>query len=92
MNRDRQAGLERPTPPHPQDIIAPPVDHGGMAERTNALVLKTSGGQTPVGSNPTLPAPRKDPMGGFVIILLKNIKIMKTFGFRLCTLRVSFLA
>ena len=31
----------------------------GMAERTNALVLKTSGDNTPVGSNPTAPARRK---------------------------------
>jgi hypothetical protein len=30
-----------------------------MAERTNALVLKTSGDNTPVGSNPTAPARRK---------------------------------
>ena len=29
---------------------------GGMAERTNALVLKTRGGKTPVGSNPTASA------------------------------------
>ena len=29
---------------------------GGVAERTNALVLKTRGGKTPVGSNPTAPA------------------------------------
>jgi hypothetical protein len=28
---------------------------GGVAERTNALVLKTRGGKTPVGSNPTAP-------------------------------------
>jgi hypothetical protein len=27
-----------------------------VAERTNALVLKTRGGKTPVGSNPTAPA------------------------------------
>src|SRR3712207_6958781 len=27
-----------------------------MAERTNALVLKTRGGKIPVGSNPTAPA------------------------------------
>jgi hypothetical protein len=30
---------------------------GGMAERTNALVLKTRGGKTPEGSNPSTPAP-----------------------------------
>jgi uncharacterized Tic20 family protein len=30
-----------------------------MAERTNALVLKTRGGKTPVGSNPTAPATRQ---------------------------------
>src|SRR5215212_5159365 len=29
---------------------------GGMAERTNALVLKTRGGRTPEGSNPSAPA------------------------------------
>jgi hypothetical protein len=29
---------------------------GGVAEWTNALVLKTRGGKTPVGSNPTAPA------------------------------------
>ncbi len=29
---------------------------GDMAEWTNALVLKTRGGKTPVGSNPTVPA------------------------------------
>jgi hypothetical protein len=34
---------------------------GGMAERTNALVLKTSGGNTPVGSNPTAPAQKTAP-------------------------------
>ena len=27
-----------------------------MAERTNALVLKTRGGKTPEGSNPSAPA------------------------------------
>jgi hypothetical protein len=31
---------------------------GGMAERTNALVLKTRGGKTPEGSNPSAPARR----------------------------------
>ncbi len=30
---------------------------GGMAERTNALVLKTRGRKTPEGSNPSTPAP-----------------------------------
>ena len=35
-----------------QRIIRP---LGGVAERTNALVLKTRGGKTPVGSNPTAP-------------------------------------
>src|SRR5215212_3523546 len=32
-----------------------------MAEWTNALVLKTRGGKTPVGSNPTTPAQRNRP-------------------------------
>ena len=36
--------------PREEDLL------GGMAERTNALVLKTRGGETPVGSNPTSPA------------------------------------
>ncbi len=36
--------------PREEDLL------GGMAERTNALVLKTRGGKTPVGSNPTTPA------------------------------------
>lgn len=29
-----------------------------MAERTNALVLKTRGGKAPEGSNPSAPAPQ----------------------------------
>ena len=32
------------------------MSYGGMAERPNALVLKTRGAKTPVGSNPTAPA------------------------------------
>jgi hypothetical protein len=62
-----------------------------MAERTNALVLKTRGGRTPVGSNPTTPAVRGDTIGFnglFALFLLKIVKIMKTFAFGFCTLWV----
>src|SRR5918995_2087814 len=63
-----------------------------MAERTNALVLKTRGGKTPVGSNPTTPAPRlscnTDFNGLFALILLKIVKIIETFAFWFCTLWV----
>ena len=58
--------------------------YGGMAERTNALVLKTSGGKTPVGSNPTSPAHRRHPRDrppSLILNLLKIVKIMKTFTF-----------
>jgi hypothetical protein len=65
-----------------------------MAERTNALVLKTRGGRTPVGSNPTTPAVRGDTTGFnglFALFLLKIVKIMKTFAFGFCTLWVPSL-
>jgi hypothetical protein len=65
-----------------------------MAERTNALVLKTRGGRTPVGSNPTTPAFEGDTArfnGLFAIFLLKIVKIIETFGFRFCTLWVPSL-
>ena len=62
-----------------------------MAERTNALVLKTRGGEPPVGSNPTAPAGvsrvyqvRLSPYINF----LKIVKIMETFAFGFCTLWV----
>jgi hypothetical protein len=62
-----------------------------MAERTNALVLKTSGGNTPVGSNPTPPALRPEPARIQPILnLLKIIKIIETFAFGFCTLWVRF--
>jgi hypothetical protein len=65
---------------------------GGMAERTNALVLKTRGGKTPVGSNPTSPALSVRAFtefnGLFAMNTLKIIKIMETFGFGFCTLWV----
>jgi hypothetical protein len=61
-----------------------------MAERTNALVLKTRGGRTPEGSNPSAPASGPvAPTGACsTIILLKIVKIMETFAFRFCTLWV----
>ena len=61
-----------------------------MAERTNALVLKTRGGKTPEGSNPSAPAFRPLARAGdcLISILLKIVKIMKTFAFRFCTLWV----
>ncbi len=64
-----------------------------MAERTNALVLKTRGGRTPEGSNPSAPASRPSARAGdhFISILLKIVKIMKTFAFRFCTLWVPSL-
>jgi uncharacterized protein (UPF0548 family) len=60
-----------------------------MAERTNALVLKTRGGETPVGSNPTAPAAG---IAAFrqMLKVLKIIKIMETFAFGFCTLWVLF--
>jgi hypothetical protein len=59
-----------------------------MAERTNALVLKTRGAKTPEGSNPSAPAaPNKQS----ILNLLKIIKILETFAFRLCTLWVTSL-
>ena len=62
-----------------------------MAERTNALVLKTRGRKTPEGSNPSAPACRpaiqeRDPS---TLILLKIVKIIETFAFRFCTLWVT---
>ena len=62
-----------------------------MAERTNALVLKTRGGKTPVGSNPTAPVPIRhatDFNGYFASKVLKIVKIMETFAFWFCTLWV----
>src|SRR5829696_1254183 len=61
-----------------------------MAERTNALVLKTGGGKTSVGSNPTTPARAisTDFNGLFALILLKIVKIIETFAFWFCTLWV----
>ena len=62
-----------------------------MAERTNALVLKTRGGRTPVGSNPTTPAFSGIAAvfnGLFALFLLKIVKIMETFAFGFCTLWV----
>src|SRR3954449_8965918 len=58
-----------------------------MAERTNALVLKTRGRKTPEGSNPSAPAHRR-PRTVHITNLLKIIKIMKTFTFWFCTLWV----
>ena len=63
------------------------ADHGGMAERTNALVLKTRGAKTPEGSNPSAPAAR--PNTRYSLDLLKIIKILETFAFRFCTLWVT---
>jgi hypothetical protein len=69
-----------------------------MAERTNALVLKTRGGKTPVGSNPTAPARYPsyilEPQARYMSILnfLKIVKIMETFTFGFCTLWVTFSA
>ncbi len=69
-----------------------------MAERTNALVLKTRGGKTPVGSNPTAPASTARTWLTpnilrsrlpFVLNLLKDIKEMETSAFGVCTLRVA---
>src|SRR5918997_3353110 len=62
-----------------------------MAERTNALVLKTRGGNTPVGSNPTTPAPVRAVylfQRSFCGNLLKIVKIIETFAFWFCTLWV----
>jgi hypothetical protein len=61
-----------------------------MAERTNALVLKTRGGRTPEGSNPSAPAFPPSARAGdrLIPILLKIVKIMETFTFRFCTLWV----
>src|SRR5215210_3441526 len=63
-----------------------------MAERTNALVLKTRGGKTPVGSNPTSPAAQNRVPNrfqrSFAMNILKIVKIMETFAFGLCTLWV----
>jgi hypothetical protein len=61
-----------------------------MAERTNALVLKTRGGKTPEGSNPSAPAFRLLARAGdrLFSILLKIVKIIETFAFRFCTLWV----
>ena len=64
-----------------------PTQHGGMAERTNALVLKTRGAKTPEGSNPSAPAP--GPNARYSLNLLKIIKILETFAFRFCTLWVT---
>jgi hypothetical protein len=52
--------------------------------------LKTRGGKTPEGSNPSAPAygpviPDRDPP---TLILLKIVKIIETFTFRFCTLWV----
>jgi hypothetical protein len=68
--------------PREEDLL------GGMAERTNALVLKTRGGETPVGSNPTTPA-LENCVGVLPISnSLKIVKIMETFAFWFCTLWV----
>ena len=64
-----------------------PVDFGGMAERPNALVLKTRGAKTPEGSNPSAPA--TGPNARYSLNLLKIIKILETFAFRFCTLWVT---
>jgi hypothetical protein len=64
-----------------------PVDRGGMAERPNALVLKTRGAKTPEGSNPSAPAAGRDTR--YSLNLLKIIKILETFAFRFCTLWVT---
>jgi hypothetical protein len=62
-----------------------------MAERTNALVLKTRGGNAPEGSNPSAPAygPVNTDRGPTTLILLKIVKIIETFAFRFCTLWVT---
>ena len=60
---------------------------GGMAERPNALVLKTRGAKTPEGSNPSAPALKPDRRSA--LNLLKIIKILETFAFRFCTLWVT---
>lgn len=65
----------------------PTMGYGGMAERTNALVLKTRGAKTPEGSNPSAPATRPNAQSS--LNLLKIIKILETFAFRFCTLRVT---
>ena len=64
-----------------------PTGHGGMAERPNALVLKTRGAKTPEGSNPSAPAPGGNARSS--LNLLKIIKILETFAFRFCTLWVT---
>jgi hypothetical protein len=70
-------------------MSAKKIRRGGMAERTNALVLKTRGGKTPEGSNPSAPAFSPVPsQEAPALILLKIIKIIETFAFRFCTLRV----
>ena len=58
-----------------------------MAERTNALVLKTRGAKTPEGSNPSAPVPGQNAQ--YSLNLLKIIKILETFAFRFCTLWVT---
>jgi pentapeptide MXKDX repeat protein len=60
---------------------------GGMAERTNALVLKTRGAKTPVGSNPTAPATPAN--AAERLNLLKIVKLMETFAFEVCKLWVA---
>jgi hypothetical protein len=62
-----------------------------MAERTNALVLKTRGGKTPEGSNPSAPACRPVILERDLLTLnlLKIVKIIETFAFRFCTLWVT---
>ena len=52
-----------------------------MAERKNALVLKTRGGKTPEGSNPSAPAPSDEKS------MLKKIKQIEKSAFKLCKLR-----
>jgi hypothetical protein len=63
------------------------ADRGGMAERPNALVLKTRGAKTPEGSNPSAPALKPDRRSA--LFLLKIIKILETFAFWFCTLWVT---
>ncbi len=71
---------------------------GGVAERTNALVLKTRGGETPEGSNPSAPAlPYNILHVGLQIYenkkcLLKKIKQIEKFAFKLCKLRATSLS
>ena len=69
----------------PRGRIICPVNtrRGGMAERTNALVLKTRGRKTPEGSNPSTPARSNRPL---TLNLLKIVNILETFAFRFCTL------